>query len=227
MKKNSKKSPIVFPDPRFAPSVEGVVFIGGDLKVSTLEKAYSLGIFPWPIEGYPLLWHFPEKRGLLFFKDLHVARSLERLRKKNTYHFSFNRCFKEVMEACAKQKRKEQQGTWILPEMLSAYCRFHKAGYAHSVECWNEEGTLVGGLYGVYLKGVFSGESMFHKENNTSKLSLLAMVEKLQEVGCGFIDTQMVTPVLKNMGARYISKNKFLNLFEDTQRKKLPEKLSL
>ena len=222
-----REEPVVFPDPKFAPTVEGIIFAGGDLRAQTLKQAYSMGIFPWPIEGYPLLWHFPEKRGVLFFEELHIARSLERLRKKRRYFFTFNYCFKNVVQSCAIQKRKGQKGTWISSEMLSAYCRFHRAGYAHSIECWNEEKKLVGGLYGVYVQGSFSGESMFHTENNTSKLCLLEMIDRLQSIGCTFMDIQMVTPVLKKLGAKYISKKQFLLLLDRTKRRKPSEKISL
>ena len=223
----AKASSILFPDPRFAPSVHGVVFVGGNLALETLKQAYAIGIFPWPIENYPLLWHFPEKRGVLFFHELHVPRSLERLEKKGKYHFTFNRCFKKVIEECAKQKRARQKGTWILPEITQAYNRLHKAGYAHSVECWNSKEELVAGLYGVCIQGIFSGESMFHKENNTSKLCLLELVKKLRTLEYTWIDTQMVTPVLKNLGAKNISKKKFISLLSETKEKNPPEKLFL
>ena len=223
----AKESSIFSPDPRLAPSVQGVVCVGGELSLHTLKEAYSMGIFPWPIENYPLLWHFPEKRGVLFFSELHVPRSLARLEKKDCYHFTFNQCFTKVMQHCAKQKRSQQEGSWILPELVKAYTRFHKAGYAHSIECWNEKKELVGGLYGVYIQGVFSGESMFHTENNTSKLCLLKIIEKLQEEGHTWIDTQMVTPVLKTLGARSISKKKFLRLLKEAQGRSSSEKLFL
>src|SRR5690606_2630110 len=121
-----------------------------------------------------------------------------RLRKKGTYQITFNRAFREVIEACALQPRPGQEGTWIIPSLIPAYIRFHEAGYAHSVEIWKGE-ELVGGLYGVYIKGIFCGESMFHNEPNCSKLALVETVLALKARGLQWIDIQMLTPVTEQL----------------------------
>lgn len=216
----------IFPDPRYFPGVEGVVYVGADLEVKTLVQAYRLGIFPWPVEGYPLLWHCPDPRGILDFDKLHIPKSLKRFLKKSPYTITFNRTFRDVIENCALQPRKGQDGTWILPSFIPAYTKFHRAGYAHSIECWQGE-RLVGGLYGVFVGGVFSGESMFHVEPNASKLCLIALVERLKAFGFTWMDIQMVTPVTKLLGGDYISREVFLDRLEELRKRNAPEKLVL
>lgn len=225
----STKSPIHFPNPRILPEdSDGLIYIGGNLDVETLLRAYRSGIFPWPLDSqYPLFWFCPEPRGVLDFDRLHVPRSLAKLRKKNIYRFTFNQAFSRVIQACASQPRPGQEGTWIIPELIPAYIRFHEAGYAHSIECWRDN-TLVGGLYGVYVDGVFSGESMFYHEPNTSKLCLLTMAETLKAQGLTWMDTQMVTPVTESLGGRYLTRSEFLDRLDEVHAKKhLPTQLIL
>ncbi len=188
---------------------DGLLAVGGTLDVATLFHAYKRGIFPWPQVGYPMLWFSPEKRGVVDFADLHVSRSLEKLQKKQEYSFTMNQSFEQVIEACQTQLRKNQNGTWIVPELKSAYMKFHEAGFAHSIECWKDS-TLVGGIYGVFVEGVFSGESMFHRLPNVSKLAFLFLVQHLQSRGLEWMDIQMVTPVTENLGGKYISRDDFL-----------------
>lgn len=197
-----------FPDPRTA-GEEGLLCIGGDLSVETLKEAYHVGIFPWPQEGLPLLWFSPPQRGVLDFDEVHWPRRFLRELKNQKYTVTFNQAFSQVIEECAKVPRSHETGTWILPEMQKAYIRFHGSGYAHSVECWDGD-ELVGGLYGVYVDGVFSGESMFYKVDNASKRCLYALIEKLKSSGIQWLDIQMVTPVLKTFGGKYISRDEFL-----------------
>lgn len=199
---------IVFPDPRATDS-DGLLCVGGDLKVDTLVTAYSMGIFPWPQEGLPLLWFSPPKRGVLDFAEAHWPRRFLRELKDTSFQITFNTAFAEVIRECAKIPRSHESGTWILPPMIGAYERFHRAGYAHSVECWQDD-RLVGGLYGVYVGGVFSGESMFFKESSASKRCFHALVQKLSASGLQWMDIQMVTPVLETFGGKYISRDEYL-----------------
>ena len=204
---------IVFPDPHDA-SEDGLLAVGGDLKVATLVDAYSRGIFPWPQEGLPLLWFSPSRRGILDFADVHwPKRFLQEMRAKSL-RVTFNQAFARVIHECASVPRSHEAGTWILPPIEGAYRRFHEAGYAHSVECWGTDGSLIGGLYGVFVKGVFAGESMFHHESGASKRCLYALVMKLRELGLSWMDTQMVTPVLETFGGKYISRDEFLERLE-------------
>lgn len=200
---------IIFPDPNSADD-DGLLCVGGDLKVDTLVSAYSQGIFPWPQEGLPLLWFAPPRRGVLDFSEVHWPRRFLRDLKDDTYRVTFNTAFAQVIQECSKTPRSHESGTWILPPMVGAYERFHKAGFAHSVECWNGE-NLVGGLYGVYVGGVFSGESMFHKESSASKRCLHALVQKLVAQGVNWMDIQMVTPILETFGGKYIAREEYLS----------------
>jgi leucyl/phenylalanyl-tRNA--protein transferase len=228
IRKQLSTGQVKFPDPSLLPEEsDGLIYIGGNLGVETLVQAYSLGIFPWPLEEiYPLFWFCPEPRGVIDFNDLHLPRSLERLRRKNLYRVSFNTAFSKVMEECARQPRPGQEGTWIVPSLLPAYEEFHRQGYAHSIEVWKGE-ELVGGLYGVYVKGVFSGESMFHLEPNTSKIALVEMILKLKALGLEWIDIQMLTPVTELLGGHYISRRDFLLRLKEEHRKNPPPKLVL
>ena len=211
----------IFPDPNDA-GEEGLVGIGADLSVETLLSAYSKGIFPWPQPGYPLLWFCPPKRGVIDFAELHISKSLRKeLRAVETsgHKITFNSAFAEVIEACASVPRSHETGTWILPEMVNAYIAFHDAGYAHSVELRDAGGALVGGMYGVFVRGVFSGESMFFRRDNASKICLLAMISRLRSAGVTWIDTQMVTPVVEQLGGKLISRDVFLERLRSSDAK--------
>jgi leucyl/phenylalanyl-tRNA--protein transferase len=197
-----------FPDPRYA-TYGGIVCIGGSLNTANLLSAYRQGIFPWPIDDWPLTWFCPEERAILEFKDLHVPRSLEKIRKRAPFRLSIDLDFRAVIEACAKAKRAGEDGTWITPEMIRAYCELHQQGHAHSVEAWEEE-RLVGGLYGVDAGGAFSGESMFFRRPNASKLALLRLIEHLAARGLDWIDVQVMTPHMEALGAKLISRDQFL-----------------
>ena len=203
-----------FPDPRYASS--DVVAMGEDLRVDTLREAYRKGIFPWPHEGMPLPWFSPRRRAVIFFDELHVGRSLRKTQKRAPYTFTIDQDFRAVIRACALTERPEQDGTWISPKIIAAYRRLHAAGEAHSVEVW-KDGELAGGLYGVDAGGAFTGESMFHHQPEASKLALLFLVEHLRAQGATFVDCQVMTPHMKALGAREISRARFLDLLAETQ----------
>ena len=210
-----------FPNPRKA-APDGIVGFGADLTAETLIEAYRQGIFPWPIEGLPLAWFCPPERAILEFKDLHVPRSLQKFLNKAPFQFSINRAFNSVIERCSEVPRPDQNGTWITPFMCTAYARFHKLGYAHSVEAW-ENDVLVGGIYGVAVEGTFAGESMFHLKPNASKLALLHLIEHLKSRGLEWMDIQMMTPHMERLGAKIISRNEFLDRLAQTQLKRALE----
>ncbi len=189
----------------------GLLALGGDLEVDSLLLAYSRGIFPWPInDDYPLAWFSPDPRGVLITEELHISKSLKKILKKSQYDIFFNSQFEAVIKNCALQKRKDQESTWITEEIIEAYIELHKSGFAYSVEVVNQNGKLVGGLYGVNINMYFSGESMFHLESNASKIALVALVSKLAELKVPYLDTQMVTPVVESLGGKTISRKKFL-----------------
>jgi leucyl/phenylalanyl-tRNA--protein transferase len=199
---------IDFPDPRDAPFGD-IVAVGGNLHPLNLLRAYARGIFPWPIEGWPLTWFSPRERAIIEFEHLKVPRSLAKVRRRAPYRFTIDAAFPEVILACARVKRAAEQGTWITPDMFRAYRHLHELGHAHSVEAWQGD-ALVGGLYGVDAGGAFAGESMFYLRPNASKLALLHLIEHLQRRGLDWLDIQVMTPHLQALGARPIMRCEFL-----------------
>ena len=203
-----------FPDPRYARG--DVVALGDDLRVETLRDAYRHGIFPWPHEELTLPWFSPRRRTVIFFDELHVGRSLRKSQRRNGFTYSIDRAFEQVIAACADSPRGEETGTWIGPEIISAYTKLHRAGDAHSAEVWSGD-ELVGGLYGVDAGGLFTGESMFHLAPDASKLALLFLIDHLRERGATWIDCQVTTPHMTALGAREIPRNRFLDMLAEQQ----------
>src|SRR5215212_637777 len=203
-----------FPDPRYARG--DVVAVGGDLRVETLREAYRKGIFPWPHESLPLPWFSPRRRTIIVFDELQINRSLRKAQKRAPFRFTIDRAFADVIRACAESDRPDQEGTWIEPEIVNAYIRLHEAGDAHSVEVWDGD-ALVGGLYGVDSGGVFTGESMFHRASDASKLALLFLVDHLRARGCTWLDCQVTTPHMEALGAREITRARFLDMLAAAQ----------
>ncbi len=203
-----------FPDPRHTRG--DVVAFGNDLSVETLRAAYRLGIFPWPHEDWPLPWFSPRRRTVILFDDFHVGRSLKKAERRAGFAFTIDRDFPAVIQACAGVPRGEDDGTWIGPAIIEAYTDLHRAGVAHSVEAWNGV-ELVGGLYGVDAGGVFTGESMFHRVPNASKLALSFLVDHLRARGATWLDCQVMTPHMRALGAREISRSKYLDMLAEAQ----------
>lgn len=196
---------------------DGVVSFGTPLTVENIREAYSKGIFPWHTPGLPLPWHSPDPRAILVFDELQIPRSLAKFRRHSDLTFSIDRDFRSVIEACAASFRPDQPGTWITQEFIDVFVEAHAAGIAHSVEAWNANGELVGGLYGVDAGGVFCGESMFYRTPNASKLALLFLIEHLASLGSTWLDTQVMTPHLAALGAKEIPRADFLKLLRSTQ----------
>lgn len=200
-------SDIKFPNV-FKANDEGLLAIGGDLKVERLLKAYRQGIFPWYEVGQPILWWSPDPRFVLFPDKLKVSKSMRQILRSCNYSVTVNKDFKTVINECAKIKREGQSSTWITDEMISAYCSLHDLGYAKSVEVWKEN-KLVAGLYGVDLNGkIFCGESMFTKESNASKVGFITFLRNSNYI---LIDCQVYTNHLKTLGAEFISRKKYIN----------------
>ena len=159
-----------------------------------LLDAYARGIFPMAHDG-EILWFSPERRGLIPLDErFHIPHGLKRALKRNPFEIRRNTAFRQVMLACA-----DREDRWIDEVILESYCHLHALGFAHSVECWDDEG-LQGGLYGVALSGVFFGESMFSRKTDASKIALVALVGDLRERGVKLLDTQWMTPHLRQFG---------------------------
>lgn len=195
-----------FPHPETSDK-QGLLAIGGDLSPGRILQAYKSGIFPWFEPGNPVLWWSPNPRLVLKPQNFKMSRSLEKTLGK-PWRYSINQAFASVIEACASTGDRQNE-TWITPEMISAYCRLHTMGYAHSVEVWLDE-ELAGGLYGISLGKAFFGESMFHRRRDASKLALHYLCQHLQEAEFHFIDCQIPTGHLQSLGAEIISRKAFL-----------------
>jgi len=206
---------VAFPDPRTT-NADGIVAVGGDLHPESLLLAYRQGIFPWPVDGLPLLWFCPAERAILDFTELHIPHSLARAHKRTTLRFTLDAAFPAVIRACAEAPRPNQEGTWITLQIIAAYTLLHRLGIAHSAEAWNGE-RLVGGIYGVEIDGAFAAESMFYREPNASKLTLLHLIDHLHSRGLDWIDTQMLTPHIERLGAKTIGRQAFLEKLQCTR----------
>ena len=193
---------------------QGLLALGGDLEIDSLLLAYSQGIFPWPIsDEYPLAWFSPDPRGILAFDKLHLGKSFRKFLKKSPYEVKFNTNFEAVIMNCARVKRAGQDATWINQEIIDAYIKMHQSGYAYSIETYLED-RLVGGVYGVCINRFYSGESMFHLEENASKVALVSLMYLLKQRDIGWIDTQMVTPVVEGLGGIEIPREIFLKMLD-------------
>lgn len=207
-----------FPDPRQVDS-QGLLAYGGDLSPERLIAAYAQGVFPWYDED-PILWFSPDPRMVLAPSDLHVGRSLAKRIRARPYRISLDEAFDDVIRACRDTPRPGQEGTWITPDMVAAYCHLHELGFAHSVEAWqkDDEGRerLVGGLYGVSLGCAFFGESMFAHAPDASKIAFATFVQQLERWDFGFVDCQMTTDHLARFGAVEWTRDQFLDRLEES-----------
>ena len=197
------------------------VGIGGNLEPGTLIGAYQQGLFPMPLpadvpdEAIPpgherIGWWSPNPRGIIPLDGLRVSRSLRKSLRR--FEIRVDTAFEAVIEACAAPGRK---GAWISRDIRAAYCRLHRLGIAHSVEAWDLDGQLAGGLYGVCLGGLFAGESMFHQQRDASKVALVGLVELLRADGADrLLDVQWVTDHLATLGAVEVSRDRYLQLLE-------------
>jgi leucyl/phenylalanyl-tRNA--protein transferase len=173
-----------------------------------LVRAYRQGIFPMGLEGGDIGWFSPDPRGILPLDRFHLPARLARVMRQGKFEVTSNRDFAGVMQACREQR---DEGTWINSEILDSYVALHRRGLAHSIETW-KEGQLVGGLYGVHLRGAFFGESMFHRVKDASKVALAALVDRLVRNGFTLLDVQWVTDHLAQFGAIEVSKEEYLKL---------------
>ena len=204
----------LLPDPAAADDT-GIVGFGADLEPATLVDAYRRGIFPWPHEGVPLPWFSPDPRGILHPGEVHVTRSLRQTLRRSGWVTTVDTAFDDVIAACAA-RRDDADGTWIEPAMVDAYRRLHRLGWARSLEVWDPAaGRLVGGLYGVHLGGLFTGESMFHRATDASKVAFVDLCARFAAAGGHLVDVQLTTPHLASLGAADVDRETFLATLRD------------
>ena len=192
----------------------GLVAAGGRVTPQRLHEAYCQGIFPWYSAGQPVLWWSPDPRMVLPVADFKLSASLRktlrRFLRTPGCEWRMDTAFRDVMQACAQTPREGQDGTWIVPAMVEAYCAWHEAGHVHSLETW-VDGELVGGLYFVAIGRMCFGESMFSRRTDASKLALAALVAACRVRGVSMIDCQQNTPHLASLGAHEITRQAFLS----------------
>ena len=203
---------LTFPDPHLGDS-DGLLAVGGDLGVDRLLLAYSNGIFPWySFRDYnEIHWYCPMDRFVIFPEKIHVSHSMRTLMNKQQYSLSINEDFDGVIAQCSKLRYNER-GAWLGNDMMEAYMELHRQGFAASVEVWDMENKLVGGLYGVNIGSAFFGESMFSLVPSASKLALVFLARFMQKNGGTMIDCQFETPHLKTMGGEHISYEKYMEI---------------
>ena len=200
-----RKSIIIFPDPERADE-DGLLAFGGNFEPETLIEAYSKGIFPWT--SNPKTWWSPDPRGIIEIDSFKLSKRMERLKRQGKFKITFNKCFEEVIINCALPGQGRGE-TWISDEFITAYCRLHRLGIAQSVEAWFD-GELAGGAYGVAVKGLFAGESMFFKKSNASTIALSALIDHLRKRKYVLLDTQMVTDHTRRLGAVEVDRTEYL-----------------
>lgn len=199
-----------FPDPSLAES-DGLLAIGGDLNPERLLIAYKLGIFPWYSDDTPILWYAPHERFVLPTDQIKISKSMQQAIRSNRFRCTHNEDFAQVIRQCSSIERKDQDGTWITNDMMEAFTALHRLGFAHSIEVWNHEGKMIGGLYGILIGRVFSGESMFSLESNSSKYALIHLAKSFD---IDMIDCQIHSAHLESMGATMIPQSAYLNILE-------------
>jgi len=204
----------------------GLLAAGGALDAQSLLRAYSAGIFPWFSLGQPILWWSPDPRMVLKTSEFKLHRSLKKTLRRfleaPNCAVRFDSAFDQVISACASAPREGQTGTWIVPEMITAYIDLHTSGQAHSVETW-VDGSLVGGLYCVNLGGMVFGESMFAHQTDTSKIALAALISFCKAKSISMIDCQQKTQHLSSFGAGEIARKDFVSHVNQQKKKPSPE----
>lgn len=188
---------------------EGLLAAGGDLCKARLLNAYQNGIFPWYEYGQPILWWSPNPRGVLYTEKFKISTSLRKTLRKHNWTITFDGDFRKTVMACAAP-RSYARGTWITNEMLEAYFNLHLVGHAHSIELWDSQERLIGGIYGVLIGKMFYGESMFSFQTNASKVALAYLAMHMYHWGLPLLDCQLPSKHLASLGAESLSREEYM-----------------
>jgi leucyl/phenylalanyl-tRNA--protein transferase len=197
--------PSRFELPDAKPEDGDVVAVGADLEPGTLLQAYRKGLFPMRLPDGHLGWWSPVDRAILPLRGLRISRSLRQSTRR--FQVSVDADFEGVIRGCADSRRRDP---WITDDFVEAYVQLHRLGWAHSVEVWDIDGRLVGGLYGVAVGGLFAGESMFHEVRDASKVALVHLVVVMNQGGGRLLDVQWQTPHLESLGAVVIGRDAYI-----------------
>ena len=209
---------LIFPHPILR-EPDGMLAVGGDLTPERLLLAYRWGIFPWYSEGEPILWYWSCPRPMIRTGDVHVSHSLRNVINQKHYNVTFDTAFDRVVQECSAIPRRGQEGgTWITEDMKAAYTALHHSGQAHSIEVWSGD-ELCGGLYGVWLGNIFSGESMFAHQSNASKVGFVWLCHYLHQHGCEYVDCQQDTPYMRTFGSFLMDEESYVQVLRENQLK--------
>lgn len=200
-----------FPPPDRWPDTD-LIAVGGDLEPATLINAYRQGIFPMEVTALQgrLGWWSPELRGIVPLDRLRVTKSMRQSARR--FDVRVDTCFTDVMRACGDPSREDG---WITDEFIAAYTTLHRIGWAHSVEVFDRDGQLAGGLYGVRINRLFAGESMFHSRRDASKVALMALVQLMRDSSMQLLDVQWCTAHLATLGAMEVTRAQYLSFLAD------------
>ena len=203
-----KQRPYLFPDPESADPT-GLVTITQNISPDLILLALRQGIFPWSED--PVRWYSPDPRAVFVRDHIKFPRNLDKIRRRSGFTVTCDQNFRQIIEACAQTHGQDER--WITQGFIDNYTVLHELGYAHSLEVW-QEGHLVGGLYGVQMGQVFSGESMFHTVSNASKIAFHALVEHLYAIDIRLIDAQVVNEHTYNLGALLVPRRDYLKIIK-------------
>jgi leucyl/phenylalanyl-tRNA--protein transferase len=212
---------ILIPDPKLNEDPEGIIAVGGKIDGPTLTSAYGMRTFPWPQRDGTLKWICPIKRGVLFYREYRPGKRTIKELRKSSWYLTFNRSFQNVIRECSEITRTGQSFTWITSDIIKGYSELHEMGYAHSIECRNSDNTLIGGMFGVFINGVFTGESMYHHLSGASKLCLVGLMEILHTQNINWVDTQIVSTYIGTVGGKLIDRKDYFALTENTKKQSL------
>jgi len=187
---------------------------GHPITPDTVLAAYRMRCFPMAeTRGGPIAWYRPNRRAIITWDRFAVPRSLAKVLRKEPFRFTVDRCFAEVIAACAQREQ-----TWISHDVELLYCELHRQGHGHSVEAWTPDGALAGGLYGLALGSCFCGESMFHRADDASKACVVHLAGLLQAKGFTLLDCQQQTPHMQRFGAYEVSDREYARMLEAASR---------
>lgn len=222
----SEDTVLHFPHPLAARS-DGLLAVGGDLTVSRLILSYRFGIFPWYSKEQPVLWWFPPERFLVNLSDFHIPKSMRKYTRRKIFKITVDSHFEHVINQCQNISRPNQNRTWIMDEIKASYTLLHRMGIAHSIEVWYE-GRIAGGLYGIGIGNIFSGESMFSTTSDASKYAVIVLREILSEKGYHLIDCQQYSRHMELFGGQAVSSEVYFELIRSNLKNPLQqEKWSL
>lgn len=197
---------------------QGVVHVGPGLELDKIMAAFQNGIYPIGHEGVEdVAWHCPHQRAIIDFSNVRVPRSLAKVIRSGRYSHTIDKDFESVMWGCRQKRKNQSWDTWVTHDAIIQFTILHHYRYAHSVETWDRDGNLVGGLFGMDAGGLFCGQSMFHVRSDASKCALLHVIEHLRSRGATWLDAQVMTPHIESLGATMIDREEFLDRLKDAQ----------